>query len=38
MNANLLSLLQNALGGDFSKMAGQFMGESSNATQGAHQA
>ena len=28
MNANLLSLAQEALGGDFSKMAGQFLGES----------
>ena len=35
MNANLLSLAQNALGGDFSKMAGQFLGESPSATQGA---
>jgi len=35
MNANLLSLAQNALGGDFSKMAGQFLGESPTATQGA---
>lgn len=35
MNENLLSLLQNTLGGDFSKMAGQFLSESPNATQGA---
>ena len=34
MNANLLSLAQNALGADFSKMAGQFLGESPSATQG----
>ena len=35
MNANLLSLAQNALGGDFSKLAGQYLGESPTATQGA---
>jgi hypothetical protein len=35
MAENLLSLAQSALGGDFSKMAGQFLGESPNATQGA---
>jgi outer membrane protein OmpA-like peptidoglycan-associated protein len=35
MNPNLLSLAQNALGGDFSKLAGQFLGESPTATQGA---
>jgi outer membrane protein OmpA-like peptidoglycan-associated protein len=35
MNANILSLAQNALGGDFSKLAGQFLGESPTATQGA---
>jgi outer membrane protein OmpA-like peptidoglycan-associated protein len=35
MNANLLSLAQSALGGDFSKMASQFLGESPTATQGA---
>jgi len=35
MNANLLSLAQNALGGDFSKLASQFLGESPTATQGA---
>jgi outer membrane protein OmpA-like peptidoglycan-associated protein len=35
MNANLLSLVQNALGGDFSKMAGQFVSESPTAIQGA---
>jgi hypothetical protein len=34
MNANLLSLAQSALGADFSKMAGQFLGESPSATQG----
>jgi outer membrane protein OmpA-like peptidoglycan-associated protein len=33
MNANLLSLAQDALGGDFSKLAGQFLGESQGATQ-----
>jgi len=35
MNANLLSLAQSALGGDFSKLAAQFLGESPTATQGA---
>jgi outer membrane protein OmpA-like peptidoglycan-associated protein len=35
MNANLLSLAQNALGGNFSTMAAQFLGESPGATQGA---
>jgi outer membrane protein OmpA-like peptidoglycan-associated protein len=35
MNANILSLAQNALGGDFSKLAGQYLGESPTATQGA---
>lgn len=35
MNANLLSLAQDALGGDFSKLAGQFLGESQGATQSA---
>jgi outer membrane protein OmpA-like peptidoglycan-associated protein len=35
MNANLLSLAQGALGGDFSKLAGQFLGESQGATQSA---
>jgi len=35
MNANLLSLAQEALGGDFSKLAGQFLGESQGATQSA---
>jgi outer membrane protein OmpA-like peptidoglycan-associated protein len=35
MNANLLSLAQSALGGDFSKLAGQFLGESQGATQSA---
>ena len=35
MNANLLSLAQSALGGDFSKLAGSFLGESPTATQGA---
>jgi len=34
-NTNLLSLAQNALGGDFSKLAGQFLGESPGATQSA---
>lgn len=33
MNANLLSLAQQALGGEFSKLAGQFLGESPGATQ-----
>src|SRR5215472_16872751 len=35
MNANLLSLAQSALGSDFSKLAGSFLGESPSATQGA---
>jgi outer membrane protein OmpA-like peptidoglycan-associated protein len=35
MSTNLLSLVQNAMGSDFSKMAGQFLGESPTATQGA---
>lgn len=35
MNANLLTLVQDALGGDFSKLAGQFLGESQGATQSA---
>jgi len=35
MNVNLLSLAQDALGGNFSKLAGQFLGESPNATQSA---
>jgi len=35
MNANLLSLAQEALGGDFSKLAGQFLGESQSSTQSA---
>ena len=35
MNANLLSLAQEAMGGDFSKLAGQFLGESPGATQSA---
>lgn len=35
MNANLLTLTQDALGGDFSKLAGQFLGESQGATQSA---
>ncbi len=33
MNVNLLSLATQALGGDFGKLAGQFMGESPEATQ-----
>jgi len=33
MNANLLTLAQDALGGDFAKLAGQFLGESQGATQ-----
>jgi len=33
MNANLLTLAQEALGGDFAKLAGQFLGESQGATQ-----
>ena len=35
MNANLLSLAQDALGADFSKLAGQFLGETPGATQSA---
>jgi len=35
MNANLLSLAQDALGSDFSKLAGQFLGESQGSTQAA---
>jgi outer membrane protein OmpA-like peptidoglycan-associated protein len=35
MSVNLLSLAQQALGGDFSKMAGQFLGESETSTQSA---
>ncbi|HYN59883.1 MAG TPA: DUF937 domain-containing protein [Rubrivivax sp.] len=35
MNANLLTLAQDALGGDFSKLAGQFLGETPGATQSA---
>jgi len=35
MNTNLLTLAQNALGGDFSKLAGQFLGESPGAAQSA---
>ncbi len=35
MSTNLLSLAQSALGSDFSKLAGQFLGESPTATQGA---
>lgn len=35
MNANLLTLAQHALGGEFSKLAGQFLGESQGATQSA---
>jgi hypothetical protein len=35
MNANLLSLAQEALGGDFSKLAGTFLGESQGTTQSA---
>jgi len=35
MNANLLTLVQEAMGGDFSKLAGQFLGESPGATQSA---
>jgi len=32
MNANLLQLAQQALGGDFAKLAGQFLGESESTT------
>jgi hypothetical protein len=35
MNANLLTLAQEAMGGDFSKLAAQFLGESPGATQSA---
>ena len=35
MNANLLSLAQEAMGGDFSKLAGQFLDESPGTTQSA---
>jgi outer membrane protein OmpA-like peptidoglycan-associated protein len=35
MSTNLLSLAQEAMGGDFSKLAGQFLGESPGATQSA---
>jgi len=35
MSTNLLSLAQQALGSDFSKLAGQFIGESPDATQSA---
>jgi outer membrane protein OmpA-like peptidoglycan-associated protein len=35
MNANLLQLAQQALGGDFAKLAGQFLGESESATSSA---
>jgi outer membrane protein OmpA-like peptidoglycan-associated protein len=35
MDANLLSLAQQALGGDFSRLAAQFLGEPSGATQSA---
>jgi len=35
MSSNLLSLAQQALGSDFSKLAGQFIGESPDATQSA---
>jgi len=35
MNANLLTLAQQAMGGDFSKLAGQFLGETPGATQSA---
>ena len=35
MNANLLTLAQEAMGGDFSKLAGEFLGESPGATQSA---
>jgi outer membrane protein OmpA-like peptidoglycan-associated protein len=35
MNANLLTLAQDALGSDFSRLAGQFLGESQGATQSA---
>ena len=35
MAANLLALAQQALGGDFAKLAGEFMGESQGSTQSA---
>ena len=35
MNANLLQLAQQALGGDFAKLAGQFLGESESTTMSA---
>src|SRR5512139_2087754 len=35
MSANLLSLVQDALGGDFAKLAGQFVGESVPSTRSA---
>src|SRR5262245_6401156 len=35
MTTNLLSLAQEAMGGDFTKMAGQYLGESPGATQSA---
>ena len=35
MSANLLSLAESAMGTDFSRLAGQFLGESTGATQGA---
>ena len=35
MNPNLLTLAQEAMGGDFSKLASQFLGESPGATQSA---
>ena len=35
MNANLLSLAQEALGADFSRLAAPFLGESQGATQSA---
>jgi hypothetical protein len=35
MSTNLLSLAQSALGGDFSGLAGQFLGESTGSTQNA---
>jgi hypothetical protein len=35
MNDNLLALVQQALGGDFSRLASQFLGESQGSTQSA---
>ena len=35
MSTNLLSLAQQALGGDFPQLAGQFLGESEGSTQSA---